>query len=231
MTSTAPTPDPPVRRWIRRQLDSAPPRAPSLIVTVWGDAIAPHGGAAMLPGLIRLLAALGVNERLVRTSVFRLAREGWLAATPVGRRSLYRLTADGVRRFAEAHRRIYAPPDERWDGTWELVVADALSAAPRRALADELRWQGFVALAPGAFVRPFRSAGSAEAALDPPLAGKVIRLHARDNATPGQTSLAAAVPRLWDVAAVAADYRRFLLRFGVSYEIEQFGRSLSRLFH
>ena len=55
-----------------------PPRAPSLIVTVWGDAIAPHGGAVVLPGLIRLLDPFGINERLVRTNVFRLARQGWL---------------------------------------------------------------------------------------------------------------------------------------------------------
>ncbi len=74
----APAPDPQVRRWIRRQLATAPPRAPSLIITVWGDAIAPHGGAVMLAGLIALLAPFGINERLVRTSVFRLAREGWL---------------------------------------------------------------------------------------------------------------------------------------------------------
>ena len=34
------------------------------MVTVWGDAIAPHGGAVWLSGLIRLLAPLGLNERL-----------------------------------------------------------------------------------------------------------------------------------------------------------------------
>ena len=38
-------PDAEVRRWIRRELAADPPRAPSLIVTVWGDALAPHGGA------------------------------------------------------------------------------------------------------------------------------------------------------------------------------------------
>ena len=36
----------------------------------------------MLAGLIRLLAPFGINERLVRTSVFRLARDGWLKAKP-----------------------------------------------------------------------------------------------------------------------------------------------------
>ena len=101
-----PVPNVHVRGWIRRELAAAPPRASSLIITVWGDAIAPHGGAVMLGGLVELLAPFGINERLVRTSVFRLAREDWLAAKPVGRQSLYRLTRDGGRRFEQAYRRI-----------------------------------------------------------------------------------------------------------------------------
>jgi phenylacetic acid degradation operon negative regulatory protein len=108
-----------VARWIRRELDTAPPRAKSLVVTVWGDALAPHGGAVWLSGLIRLLAPLGLNERLVRTSVYRLARDGWLASRQAGRRSLYRLTAQGRRRFESAYRRIYAPPSDAWYGYWD----------------------------------------------------------------------------------------------------------------
>ena len=68
--------DPFVARWIRRTLAADPPRAKSLTVTVWGDALAPHGGSVWLAGLIRLMAPFGINERLVRTSVFRLAAEG-----------------------------------------------------------------------------------------------------------------------------------------------------------
>src|ERR1700760_1992542 len=71
--AAAPRPDPAVARWIERTLHDDPPRARSLIVTVWGDALAPHGGEVWLAGLIRLLAPFGINERLTRTSVFRLA--------------------------------------------------------------------------------------------------------------------------------------------------------------
>ncbi len=219
MRTAVPSPDAHVRRWIRRQLDAAPPRAPSLVMTIWGDAIAPHGGAVMLPGLIRLLAPLHVNERLVRTSVFRLAREGWLAATPVGRRSLYRLTPDGARRFEQAHRRIYAPHDEPWDETWELVVADGLSVGERRALGEELRWEGFGMLGAATFVRPSRATaavGRIGAALG--IGDRLVVARARDDAALGGTTLAAAVPRAWDLAAVAALYRQFLQRFGAVIE-------------
>lgn len=212
---TAPRPDPHVRRWLQRQLATAPPRAPSLTITVWGDAIAPHGGAVMLPGLIRLLAPFRINERLVRTSVFRLAREGWLKSTPIGRRSLYRLTPDGARRFEQAYRRIYAPPEERWDDTWELVVADGLAQGQRRMLWQELGWEGFGTLAPGVYARPSQPPSAVPriaAALG--IAERIVTARARDDDALGGRSLASAVSRAWDLAGVAADYRRFLQRFG-----------------
>ena len=80
-------------------------RGKSLIVTVFGDAIMPHGGRAWLGSLIRLVQPLGLSERMVRTSVFRLAKDDWLEGTPIGRRSYYSLTGSGRHRFEAAHRR------------------------------------------------------------------------------------------------------------------------------
>src|SRR5260370_18949328 len=98
--------------------------------------------------LILMIAPLGQNERLLRTSVYRLTREGWLSAQQDGRRSFYRLTAQGSTRFERAYRRIYAPRVADWDGTWDIVLspAAALSAGERRELRKELRWEGFGAL-------------------------------------------------------------------------------------
>jgi phenylacetic acid degradation operon negative regulatory protein len=211
----APAPDPQVHRWIRRQLATVPPRTPSLVITVWGDAIAPHGGAVMLAGLIALLAPFGINERLVRTSVFRLAREGWLKATPVGRESLYRLTRDGARRFEQAYRRIYAPPAEGWDDTWELVIAGGSASAHRRALMLELGWEGFGTLAPGVCARPATGTSAVpRIATALRVARQIVVVRARDDATLGGHTLADVAPEAWDLAGLAAHYRRFLLRFG-----------------
>lgn len=211
--SAAPgAPDRDVARWIRRTLADDPPRARSLIVTVWGDALAPHGGEVWLAGLIRLLAPLGLNDRLVRTSVFRLARDGWLAGETRGRRSRYRLTPGGRARFAAAYRRIYAPPANDWDGTWEVVV-DPPGAAPaeRQRLRDDVRWAGFGTLAPGLFVRPLVD-GIAPTDEVP---SRALRLHARDAAGAADAlPLATIAPTLWDLPALARDYRRFLALFG-----------------
>jgi phenylacetic acid degradation operon negative regulatory protein len=208
-------PNPHVRRWIGRELTAAPPRASSLIVTIWGDAIAPHGGAVMLAGLIELLAPFGINERLVRTSVFRLAREGWLAAKPVGRESLYRLTRDGARRFEQAYRRIYDPPIERWDESWEILIADRTSARERGSLEQELGWEGFGAITPGILARPARAPSTmARIAAALGLTGKIVIVRAFDDVSLGGQTLASAVPRCWDLDSVAVEYRRFIARFG-----------------
>jgi DNA-binding transcriptional regulator PaaX len=73
-------------------------QAGSLIISAFGDAIVPRGGRIWLGSLIRLLEPLELNERLIRTSVFRLAKEEWLRTETVGRRADYVLTnpADSV---------------------------------------------------------------------------------------------------------------------------------------
>ena len=91
-----------------------PIRAGSLIITVYGDAVAPRGGTVWLGSLIKVLGPFGLNQRLVRTSVHRLMRDDWLVSEQVGRRSDYSLTDTGRRRFEEATRRIYAPPLLKW---------------------------------------------------------------------------------------------------------------------
>lgn len=218
MTAAAhpsPRPDPAIRRWIARELAADPPRAPSLIITTWGDSIAPHGGATMLAGLIDLLAPLGVNERLVRTSVFRLIREGWLAAKPVGRRSLYRLTPSGARRFGLAYARIYSAVEPTWSDDWELVVGDGLTGAERRELREGLSWEGFGQIEPGVFGRPARPHTNLPRIIATlGLQGRLLTVRARDDASLGGQPLASIVARTWNVAALSADYRAFLKRFG-----------------
>lgn len=196
-------------RWIRRELAAHPPRARSLIVTIWGDALAPHGGEAWLGTLIALAAPFGVNARLVRTSVFRLAHDGWIEGTARGRRSRYRLTASGAERFAQAYRRVYAPPLRAWDGAWDVAVVPQQPAAARRRLRDDLAWRGYAAFGPGVYARLSGPADD-EAAAWP--AG-TLRVRARDLPPPGHASLAGRADAAWGLAALAVDYRAFAGRF------------------
>jgi phenylacetic acid degradation operon negative regulatory protein len=205
-----------VARWIRRTLTADPPRARSLIVTVWGDALAPHGGSVWLAGLIRLMAPFDVNERLVRTSVFRLTADRWLARAPEGRRSRYRLTRDGARRFRDAYQRIYERPVDDWQGRWELVLADRVAARSRAGLRQELVWAGFGELGTTTFLRPHEAARPLPSILGAKgIASPVTVAIGEDFAG---RPLAQAVPEAWDLRSLASGYRRFLARFGAVIE-------------
>jgi phenylacetic acid degradation operon negative regulatory protein len=119
-----------------------------LIITLYGDAIEPHGGTVWLGSLIQLLEPIGINERLIRTSMFRLTKEDWLTAEKVGRRSYYSLTGTGRRRFDKAFKRVYSSVVPDWDGSWYLVMLSQLSVDKRKQVREELEWQGFGAISP-----------------------------------------------------------------------------------
>jgi len=201
--------------WIARFLAEEPPRSKSLVMTIFGDAIVPHGGLAWLGSLIELLAPFGVNDRLLRTSVFRLAQEGWLVSQRDGRRSNYTITLDAAQRFARAFRRVYAAPGVHWQGSWTFVLGTGtLSAAERAALRKELLWQGYSMVAQGIAGHP---AGDVEA-LDDLLGrlamrGKVYVVQAAQLPGVQGKPLADLVAEGWDLREVAAGYERFSARF------------------
>jgi phenylacetic acid degradation operon negative regulatory protein len=134
------------------------PSARNLLVTVFGDALLPHGDTARISvgSLTEMLASFGVNERLVRTSLTRLVNDGLLATEVVGRRSYYCVAAGARELFGQADRRIYAGHTEAWDGSWTIVVIDGAEAtANRRAkLRQELAWAGLGFVAPNVMASP-----------------------------------------------------------------------------
>lgn len=139
-----------LRRRFRAQ---RPLRSGSLLMTIFGDAIAPRGGRITLGSLIRLAEPFGLAERLVRTAVARLAADAWLVAVREGRRSEYRLTDTGRAVFAEATARIYAPNPSEWDGHWTLLALEP-GRAGRTALREALRWRGFGQITPALYAHP-----------------------------------------------------------------------------
>ncbi|WP_338767096.1 phenylacetic acid degradation operon negative regulatory protein PaaX [Massilia sp. METH4] len=202
-------------QWIDRHLAEEPPRSKSLVMTIFGDAIVPHGGLAWLGSLIELLAPFGVNDRLLRTSVFRLAQEGWLVSQRDGRRSHYTITPEAAQRFARAFRRVYAAPHVHWHGSWTFVLGtNGLSAAERTTLRKELLWEGYSVVAPGIAGHP---AGDAEA-LDDLLGrldmrGKVYVVQAAQLPGVQGKPLADLIAEGWDLREVAGGYERFIERF------------------
>ena len=129
-------------------------RSGSLITTVFGDAIWPRGGNVWLGSLICVMADFGISERLVRTSVFRLTRDGWLQSEQVGRRSYYSLTDDGRARFEQATQRIYSVPVGSWDSRWCLLLLSGLPTRSKELVRKELGWLGFGPLSANVLAHP-----------------------------------------------------------------------------
>ena len=192
--------------------------AGSLIVSVFGDAVQPRGGRIWLGSLIRLLEPLGLKERLVRTAVFRLVRDEWLASERSGRRTNYLLTAAGEQRIDEASRLIYASAAPQWDRRWRLIITvGELAAKDRERLRKALSWHGFGSLSNDCFVHPGVDLITVFDALAAEgLGGLLDRLKplvAADATLGTAASDAAMVRSAWDLAYLAGLYRAFLTRY------------------
>lgn len=143
--------------------------ARSVLVTIFGDAILPVTKSFWLAQLFKLTAAVGFNQRLIRTSMFRLAAEDWLTSERVGRQSQYTLTPLAVAESEQASRRIYhqEPPD--WSGSWTLVMLGGPGSEfeDRASVVKHLQWSGFIQLGVDLLGSP---------ALDPASVGELLAL-------------------------------------------------------
>lgn len=156
-TSAGATRDP-----IRTLLGLGALRVGSVIVTIFGDAALPRGGAISAGALSEIAARLRISPVAVRVAVLRLARQGWLERRREGRGSIYALTESGMAEFLPASERIYAPAPGR-SGPWSLAILPPNSPAPK----GRPSVAGFARLAPGIYL------GSASAP-PPPEAGLMI---------------------------------------------------------
>lgn len=204
-----------IERWIEAHLARKRIGANSLIVSVYGDLITVHGGVVWLAGLIRRRAPSGLNERVIRTSVYRLVQDDWLESGQIGRTSYYRLSTSAVRRSEPAWQRVFEPGGEGWDGTWQLVMLpSALDARVAEGLRKELSWAGYGALASGVLLRPTADVVTLRNILDGcGLRDRVVPLTARgmDGVTGAATD--ELVRECWDLQAIAATYDRFIEHF------------------
>jgi phenylacetic acid degradation operon negative regulatory protein len=205
-----------ISQWTGELLRDRPVRANSLIITIYGDSIAPHGGSVWLGSFIKLVRPLGINDRLVRTSVFRLSKDSWLTSEHIGRRSYYGLTATGRRRFEHAYRRIYFQPKVHWEGDWQIVLTAGsdLTPAQRDDVRKELQWEGFGLIAPGVLAHP-------SANLDPLLdilqsngaQDKVVVMRGKSLGALANKPTRELVRDCWNLELISQDYRRFIERF------------------
>jgi len=142
---------PPLARIIG-QLKREPSRTGSLVVTVFGDAVVPRGGSVWLGTLLAFFETLDIGSGVVRTAMSRLAADGWLERTKVGRNSFYRLTKKGRQTFDTATAHIYNPRSPAWTGRFELLLIG--NGGDRDVAREALKAAGFGSPLPGVWVAP-----------------------------------------------------------------------------
>lgn len=191
-------------------------KARSLLVTVWGDSIAPHGGTVWLGSLIDLVAPFGLNERAVRTSVFRLKNEKTLSSFQEGRRSFYTLTASGQHRFEEATKRIYNHTDEAWGGEWTLLFSERrkLDDDIKKQLSLELAWLGFGDLGSGIYAHPNCEREIVERLVsDLDISSHVAFMKANGLSLTDETQEHILVQKGWNLSSIESGYTDFITHF------------------
>jgi phenylacetic acid degradation operon negative regulatory protein len=137
---------------IIKELKREPSRTGSIVITVFGDAIVPRGGAVWLGTLLEFFQTLDIDASVVRTAMSRLTADGWFERSKVGRNSFYRLKTKGRQTFQTATRHIYDPPPSDWTGRFELLLIG--NGEDRDASREALRNAGFGSPLPGVWVAP-----------------------------------------------------------------------------
>ncbi len=138
---------------ILKSFKSKPSRTGSLIITFHGDAIVPRGGSIWLGTLLKFLEMAGTNGGVVRTSVSRLAADGWLEREKIGRNSFYKLAKNGRERFEAAVEHVYNQRPVAWEGQFHLLLIG--SGADRDLSRAELAEAGFGSPIAGTWIAPF----------------------------------------------------------------------------
>ena len=182
-----------------------------LVVFAFGAASAPSGGqlpggALAGPALIRLLSELGLSPGAARSLLLRMRREGWLDSERHGREARYRLAAavSSAQVRIERQLRGQRPP---WAGSFSGILYEI--PEPDRAFRDQLRRTaqllGYAILRPGLLIATTDRWAELTALLPAQPPGSQL-LKAR--ITLGTDDSRAVAARLWNLAGLAAEYRR-----------------------
>jgi phenylacetic acid degradation operon negative regulatory protein len=182
------------------QLKREPSRTGSIIITVFGDAIAPRGGSVWLGTLLKFFETLDIDASVVRTAMSRLTADGWFERNKVGRNSFYRLVKKGRLTFDIATRHIYDSPASDWTGRFELLLIG--NGGDRDAAREALKNAGFGSPLPGVWVAP-------SGAPIPEEAANAIRLEVSAEDDSGRRLLSES----WPLDRTADAYLKFMKTF------------------
>ena len=181
-----------------------------LIVTVYGLYARADGGWLSVASLIELLAALGVDEPAVRSSISRLKRRGILVARRHGGAAGYELSDDALAILREGDDRIFRRERATLAEGWMLAVFSVPETErhKRHVLRSQLTRLGFGTAAPGVWIAPAHLHDATADMLRRFELDSYADLFRGDHLAFGD--LAAKVRAWWDLDELEHHYREFL---------------------
>jgi phenylacetic acid degradation operon negative regulatory protein len=183
-----------------------------LIVSLYGLYAREHGSWLSVAAVVRLMAALGVDEPAVRSSISRLKRRGLLDGRRVDGIAGYALTEVAQEILADGDARIFGRRRAEESDGWLLAVFSVPESErdKRHQLRSQLTRLGFGTVAPGVWVAPGHLAEEAGDLLERRgLAGYVELFRGVHLGTARDQ-----VARWWDLDSLQARYAEFLDRQG-----------------
>ncbi|CZF81606.1 Transcriptional repressor PaaX [Grimontia celer] len=188
----------------------------SLIMTVFGDILARRGGSISLSSLIELLSVFNVSDRFVRTSVFRLVKDGWLTAERSGRYSFYHVTEEAMDRFTAAEERIYSAHDAEWNRQWQMIALPSLSGSELMEARKQLESAGYAILSTSVMLYPRADKDATRQLLSKhELNDKALVFEAAscDLSEGNEANLKSLVAKLWQLEEVEDRFHTLLSQF------------------
>ena len=186
----------------------------AVVFSLFGGYVLPRGADIWTGSLIRALAPLGSGDRMVRTTISRMKRKGYLESRRVGRRSFYRLTDAGLKEVHGARELAFGSFGAEWDGRWTLVIYSVPEEHRelRDALRDSLKTIGFGSPVPGAWISPHPLHADMEDEWQKIGAWPYLEIFRAEHLGPSQTS--DFVSRAWpQLPALADRYRAYRSRY------------------
>ncbi|WP_182915906.1 PaaX family transcriptional regulator C-terminal domain-containing protein [Massilia cavernae] len=182
--------------------------ARQVAVTVLRDLLPPGVDVLWFSEFSALTEPLGMNERALRTTLFRLAQQGVVQGIRIGKRSAYRLA------IAPDWQR---SPDKEaaWSGAWCVAIRLRGRAPPARRAACEanLVAAGFRPVAAGVLLRPQFGACPVHAILERHrMQDATLVLTAEQPPTPGNRSVLDMVSDCWQLGPLMSDYQELSRR-------------------
>lgn len=126
----------------------------SLIISFYGDYLWTCGGGIWLGSLINLMETLGFNQRVVRSSVYRLHKDEWLTVSKEGRKSYYYLEPERYNEMLGANKKIYHSVNPEWNNRWNLIHTDLGPTHSNKAKVRFLQHKGFGLFDKDFFIQP-----------------------------------------------------------------------------